>query len=166
MNRPALSFFAVLATTLGVAAGPATPRASGDPRLSQCERKMIRIVNAFRSQYGLGRLRASHALNRAAERHSGDMLARNFFAHPSSDGTASYRRVRRYANANSVGETLAALVRRPGIEYRVVRMWMESPPHRAVMLSPRFNRVGLSHRSGMLGGFRMSVVTADFASRY
>ena len=45
-------------------------------------------------------------------------------------------------------------------------MWMNSPPHRAVMLSPGFRRIGLSHRSGILGGFGMSVVTADFASRF
>ena len=166
MNRPALSFLAVLATALGAAAGPATPRAAGDARLSQSERKMIRIVNTVRSQHGLLRLRASHALNRAAERHSGDMLAGNFFAHRSSDGTPPDRRVRRYANARTVGETLAALARRPGLEYTVVRLWLASSPHRSVMLSPGFSRIGLSHRWGLLGGFGQSVVTADFASRY
>lgn len=156
----------MLATTLAAAAGPGTPRAAADPRLSHSERAMIRIVNAVRSQHGLRRLSASRALNRAADRHSSDMLAGNFFAHESSDGTPANRRLRRYANARTVGETLAALVRRPGVEQTVVRMWMDSPPHRAVMLSPGFSRIGLSHRWGLLGGFGRSVVTADFASRY
>jgi len=166
MTRPAISFLAVLATTLGVAAGPIAPRAAGDARLSQSERTMIRIVNAVRSQYGLRRLRASRALNNAAEHHSSDMLARDFFAHDSSDGTPLDRRLRRYANARTVGETLAALGDRPGIEQTVVQLWMDSPPHRAVVLSPGFRRIGLSQRFGPLGGFGMAVVTADFASRF
>ena len=166
MTRSAISFLAVLATTLGVAAGPVAPRAAGDARLSQSERTIIRIVNAVRSQHGLRQLRASRALNRAAEHHSSDMLARDFFAHESSDGTPLDRRIRSYANARTVGEVLAALSSRPGIEQKVVQMWLDSPPHRAVMLSPGFRRIGLSQRSGPLGGFGMSVVTADFASRF
>ena len=156
----------MLAATLGVAAGPIAPRAAGDARLSETERTIIRIVNGVRSQYGLRRLRASRALNHAAEHHSSDMLARDFFAHDSSDGTPLDRRVRRYANARTVGETLAAVGHRPGIEPTVVQMWLDSPPHRAVVLSRGFRRIGISHRWGPLGGFGMSVVTADFASRF
>jgi uncharacterized protein YkwD len=166
MTRPILPFFAVLATVLGAASGPSAPTASGNPRLSRSEHKMIRVLNSVRSQHGLRRLRPSRALNLAADAHSGDMLARNFFAHDSSDGTPIDRRLRRYANARTVGENLAALGRRPGLEQTVVRMWMNSPPHRAVMLSPGFRRIGIAHRSGILDGFGMSVVTADFASQF
>ena len=70
---------------------------------------MIRMLNTIRSQHGLRQLRPSRALNLAAEAHSSDMLARDFFAHDSSDGTPLDRRLRRYANARTVGETLAAL---------------------------------------------------------
>jgi hypothetical protein len=44
-------------------------------------------------------------------------------------------------------------------------MWMDSPPHRAVLLSPAFRRVGIARRWGNLRGSKMAVVTADFASR-
>ena len=166
MTRPVLPFLAVLATSLGAASGLTAPIASGKAGLSRSEHAMIRVLNSVRSQHGLRRLRPSRSLNLAAEAHSGDMLARNFFAHDSSDGTPLDRRLRRYANARTVGETLAALRPRPGIGRTVVQMWMDSPPHRAVLLSPAFRRIGISHRSGMLNGFGMSVVTADFASRF
>jgi uncharacterized protein YkwD len=46
-----------------------------------------------------------------------------------------------------------------------VRLWMESPPHRAILFGPGFGRIGIARRWGRLGGARQSVVTADFASR-
>jgi uncharacterized protein YkwD len=166
MTRPAFSFLAVLATSLGAASGLTAPDASGKAGLSRSEHAMIRVLNGVRSQHGLRRLRPSRALNLAAEAHSGDMVARSFFAHDSSDGTPLDRRLRRYANARTVGETLAALRRRPGMVRTVVQMWMHSPPHRAVLLSPAFRRIGISHRSGIFDRFGMSVVTADFASQF
>ena len=73
--------------------------------------------------------------------------------------------MRRYTDARALGETLAALGQRRGGAATVVRMWMESPPHRAVLLGSGFHRIGLARRWGTLGGSRRSVVTADFASR-
>jgi uncharacterized protein YkwD len=155
----------VLAAALAVAAGPATPRAVAGADLSHTERTVIRLVNDVRSRYGLGRLRASRALSRAAESHSRDMLRRDFFDHSSSDGTPFDDRVRRYAHAHMLGETLAALGQRHGGAATVVRMWMASPPHRAVLLSSGFRRIGIARRWGALGSSRSAVVTADFASR-
>ena len=44
-------------------------------------------------------------------------------------------------------------------------MWMNSPGHRAILLSSSFRRVGIGKRTGDLGGDRACVVTADFGSR-
>jgi uncharacterized protein YkwD len=44
-------------------------------------------------------------------------------------------------------------------------MWMDSPGHRAVLLSSTYRRVGIGKRAGRLGGRRACVVTADFGSR-
>lgn len=162
MTRTAVPILAVLAAALAAAVGPATPRA--DARLTQTERTTIRLVNDVRSRHGLGRLRVSAALSRAADAHSRDMLRRNFFDHTSSDGTPFDRRVRRYIGARRVGETLAALGRRHGGAAAAVRMWMASPPHRAVLLGSGFRRIGLARRWGTLGGAGRAVVTADFAS--
>jgi uncharacterized protein YkwD len=160
MPRLVPSLLAVLGCAVAAAAFPATAAA----RLSHSERTMIRLVNDIRSRHSLGPVYASRALNRAAESHSRDMLRRDFFDHSSSDGTPFDRRVRRYANARMVGETLAALGQRRGGASTVVRMWMESPPHRAVLLGSGFRRIGIARRWGTLGSTGQAVVTADFAS--
>ena len=162
MTRTALLILAVLAAALAAAAGPAAPRA--DARLTHTERTTIRLINHVRSRNGLVRLRVSAALCRAADAHSSDMLRRDFFSHTSSNGTPFSSRIRRYAGARSVGETLAVLGRRHRGAVTTVRMWMASPPHRAVLLGSGFRRIGLARRWGTLGSPGRAVVTADFAS--
>jgi uncharacterized protein YkwD len=159
----ALTRIAFTAAVVLVLALPAGARAG--PGLNGTERAVIRELNDVRARHGLRHLRPSRALGRAADQHSRDMLRRDFFDHSSSDGTPFDRRVRRHADARHVGETLAAIGRRHGGAGAVVRMWMRSPPHRAILLSGEFRRVGIARRWGSLGASEMAVVTADFASR-
>jgi uncharacterized protein YkwD len=161
MTRPVL---AALAASVCFISVPASAHANAGARLGGSERAVIRLVNQVRAQHGLGHVRASHALSRAADRHSRDMLRRDFFDHASSDGTPFDRRVRRFAHASMIGETLAALGRRRDGAATVVSMWMGSPPHRAILLTPGFHRIGIARRWGKLGSTRRAVVTADFAS--
>ena len=140
-------------------------RASADRgRLDRAERKVIRIVNRIRARHGLRRLTASRPLAVAATDHTGDMLRRDFLSHSSSDGTAMVQRVRRYTGAKRwVGENIAAVSGRATAR-KAVRMWMRSPPHRAVLLSPSGRRIGVGKRRGKLGSVRRAVFTADLAS--
>jgi uncharacterized protein YkwD len=130
---------------------------------SSAERGIVRLMNRFRARHGLRRLRFSTALARAADHHSRDMLANDFLAHTSSDGTPFALRVRRFAHARRVGENVA-VISAAGSPERVVELWLQSPPHRAILLSRRFRRVGVAQRSGSFGGVSMEVFTADFAS--
>ena len=159
MNRNALITLSVLAT-LFAAEAPAHASAG----LDRTERAVVRLLNAARAEHGLPRLHAARRLSRAADGHTRDMLRRDFFDHASSDGTSWERRVRRYANASAVGETLASLSVRRGGAGRIVRMWMRSAPHRATILSGSFRRIGVARRWGSLGSAGKAVVTADFAS--
>jgi uncharacterized protein YkwD len=160
MNRLALILAAVLVAALGLPLA-----ATAQPGTSRSERELIRRLNSVRAEHGLASLSTSRALGRAADRHSRDMLRRDFFDHSSSDGTPFDRRVRRYASARKLGETLAAIGRRRGGAHTVVQMWMHSPPHRAIVLSAEFRRIGIGRRWGTLGSAKQAVVTADFASR-
>jgi uncharacterized protein YkwD len=159
MTRIVLTFAVALVPAVALPSA-----AAAGSRLSGSERKMIRLVNDVRLGHGLARLSVSRALGRAADRHSRDMLRRDFFDHDSSDGTPFDRRVRRYAPARRVGETLAALGQRRGGAATVVQMWMNSPPHRAIVLGSGFKRIGIARRWGTLGSAKQAVVTADFAS--
>ncbi len=129
---------------------------------------MIRGINAQRERYGLAPVRASRRLNHAADFHSWEMLAGNYFAHTSRDGGPFDVRIRRYAHPQAIGETLAMLGGScgAGSAQRVVNMWMNSPPHREILLSGRYTRIGLARRTGSLGSTHACVVTADFASKH
>ena len=68
--------------------------------------------------------------------------------------------------AGMVGETLAAIDRRPGGAGAVVQMWMDSPPHRAIVLDVTGSAGSGSRGAGARwAADSMAVVTADFASR-
>jgi uncharacterized protein YkwD len=143
-----------------------TATAAAKPRLDAKERAIVRAINRQRAQHGLPRVRANRRLARAADFHSREMLDADFFAHESRDGSPFHVRVRRYVSYREIGETLAMVGGcGKGSARTIVRMWMDSPGHRAILLSPSFRRVGLGKRTGDFGGSRACMVTADFASK-
>jgi uncharacterized protein YkwD len=159
---------AVAALTLALASLFAVPAAAPaeagrKARLDATERAIVRAINRQRAAHGLGRLDAVRRLARAADYHSWEMLAGNYFAHSSRNGGSFERRVRRYGSYRAVGETIAWMSRCRA--RRVVSMWMNSAGHRAILLSSTFRRIGVAKRTGRLGSSRACVVTADFASR-
>jgi uncharacterized protein YkwD len=161
------SLIAALCAVCIGGAVPATAQAGGSPGLDRSERKLVRSINRQRAANGLHLVRVAAKLNRAADYHSREMLYGNYFAHPSLNGSPMESRVRRFKRSRRVGETLAMLSGRcqRRMAGRVISMWMNSPSHRAIVLSGGFRRVGVARRGGRLGGNRVCMVTADFASR-
>jgi uncharacterized protein YkwD len=154
---------ACLTLMMIVCALPAVAQA----RMSRAERAVVKKINRLRAHRGLHRVHRDRRLARAADVHSRDMLRANFFAHPSSNGTSTYDRVRRYRRSNLIGETLAYMPVRGNTSPRsIVNMWINSPGHLEVMTTGRFRRVGVSKRVGELWGTRVTMWTADFASRH
>ena len=149
--------FSLLATVL-VSAVAASAAHAGSARVDRGERAVVRAINAARADYGLARVRSHRRLARVADAHTRYMLAADVFSHG-----AFSQRVRRYVRFRSIGETLAWSSRCSA--RHVVRMWLNSPGHRAVLLSGTYRRVGIGRRKGDFGGRRACVVTADFASR-
>jgi uncharacterized protein YkwD len=128
-------------------------RAAASSRHDATEASIIRALNDARSNYGLPKLRTSRGLARAADAHSKTMRRTNRVGH----GDYS-KRVRRYVRTRKVGENLAWM---SGCNAgAIVNMWMNSAPHRKVMLSKSFRRIGVGR-----SGSRKCFVTADFASR-
>src|SRR5918997_3600211 len=139
--------------------------AAGAAKHDGTERAIVRAVNKQRAAHGLGPVKATRSLARAADFHTREMLSGDYFAHTSRNGGAFAQRVRRFAGFRAIGETLAWVTRcgRGGAR-TVVNMWMNSSAHRAVLLSSKFRRIGVGQRTGSLGSQRACVVTADFAS--
>jgi uncharacterized protein YkwD len=157
-------FSALLITFLPA---PADSYAGASARLDGVEKQIVRKINHIRSANGLHRLRTNRALARSSDYHCADMLGANFFAHESSNGESFETRVEKFRPSVRIGETLAYLSggSRRQMAGRIVSMWMNSPPHRASLLSTSFRRIGVARRNGTLNGARVTVFTADFASK-
>lgn len=157
---PAVPALAVL-TALAL---PAPAAHAASPRMDGMERGIVRAINQRRARAGLRAVRASRPLAHAADFHTREMLAGNYFAHSSRNGGSFSTRIHRFTGGQRLGETLAWVTRcQRGAARQVVSMWMHSPPHRAVLMSGSFHRVGIGRRTGHLGRQRACVVTGDFA---
>jgi uncharacterized protein YkwD len=120
------------------------------------EAEMLKLINEERHKRGLKPLQADPELLPVARAHSQDMFARGYFAHDNPEGRDPFDRMRS-ANIHfsSAGENLALA---QTVEIAHVNL-MNSPGHRANILNPSFNRVGI----GILdGGFYGLMISQEF----
>ena len=128
-------------------------------------RAVVSRLNAARAAHGLRPLTLSSRLERAARSQSGAMRSRRTLSHGAPNGRVRLTRVCRAMHARTVGETIGWIrSRRAGAQAAgIVRWWMNSAAHRAVLMSPNFSRVGVGRRIGRFGGRRVVWFTADLA---
>jgi uncharacterized protein YkwD len=151
MSVPSVRRAALAALLVLCGLVPASP-AVASSRHDATEAGIIRALNNARAGYGLPRLSTNRGLARAADAHSRAMRRRNAVGH--GDYT---KRVRRYVRTRKVGENIAWMAGCNATA--IVNMWLRSAPHRKVMLSRSFKRIGVGR-----SGSRTCFVTADFAS--
>ncbi len=131
-------------------------------------RTMLCVINAARTANGLGRLRASASLAKAARGYARTVVRARDFSHIGPDGSTPDQRVLRAGyHGRGVGETLAYGQGALGTPAGVVAGWLRSPPHRAVLLSPLMRDVGVgvvrgSPLPGVSGG---TTAVGDFGYR-
>jgi uncharacterized protein YkwD len=129
------------------------------------EAAIVREINHVRRAHGLRGVRVSSGLARVAEAHSRKMLSRDVLTHSSLDGSSFGSRLGRAGQRRRYGETLAWAPDGSGTSARVlVRLWMNSAPHRAVLMDGALRRVGIGRVHGAMGGQRGAAITADFSS--
>jgi uncharacterized protein YkwD len=171
-----LAAFIVMSTAALVSSTVATPSAPTKlERRAALEAAVVSELNRVRAEKRLGPLRTAPSLRTAARSHSQAMLAHGFFGHDSADGTDFGERIRRhYTNRGwaswSVGEALLASSDSSLDPKAVVAAWLDSPPHRAIILSPTWREAGIGvlYAPTAPREFRGSetiVVTADFGVR-
>ncbi len=104
---------------------------------------LIALVNAYRVNNGLQVVYASGALTAAAAWMAGDMAAKNYIAHVSTDGRSPTQRMSAFgypATSMYTGEDLGAGYPTAGA---VLAGWQTSAAHNAVLLNPNYNAVGI-----------------------
>jgi uncharacterized protein YkwD len=122
---------------------------------------MLRELNRVRAGNHLGAVREDTRMDRGALGHSRDMARRGYFAHGSWPG----RVMASAGSARSVGEVIGWRVQSsPRSEAsNLVRQWLGSPTHRQVLLSNRFNRIGVGRATATSRGKSTALYTVDFA---
>jgi uncharacterized protein YkwD len=118
---------------------PATRAPAGDPATS-ITRQVIDLTNAERATKRCGPLHEDARLTAAAQGHSEDMSARNYFAHNTPEGTTPWDRAAAAGYPDSSAENIA-------MGYRTARAvvdgWMNSPGHAANILNCESHAVGI-----------------------
>ena len=168
---------ATAALMLVLAAAPAVAACTGSgarpthATLARARHATLCLINRARAQDGLPRLRHARLLDRAAAAHSRDMVRRNFFSHDSPGGSTPAHRIRRTgylrgARSWAVGETIAWGTGHLATPTSIVRGWLQSPEHRAILLDGRFRELGIGIAIGAPNeGGHGATFTGDFGTR-
>jgi uncharacterized protein YkwD len=116
-------------------------RATGPLRdVGRVRAALLAEVNARRRKAGAPALRSSPALDKAAQGHAEDMLARSYFAHESPSGTTVRERSREAGyDWRAIGENIAE---GQFSVAQVMEGWMNSPDHRRNILDPAYTDLG------------------------
>jgi uncharacterized protein YkwD len=126
------------ATALPAAVAPAGLRAA-----------LLCAINVERASHGLPALAANPSVEAAASGHARDMVRRRYFSHRRAGGPSLGRRLRLAGwRGHAAGEAIAYGCGSLSTPVETLRAWMNSPPHRAILLgSWSAAGVGVSRRA-------------------
>jgi uncharacterized protein YkwD len=168
------ALLAAVALSSVATAAPATPSTTGATRIAALETDVLAQLNAIRADHGLVPLKLSKTLATAANQHSLQMGQVGYFKHESADGSAFWKRVEKFYPSKgtrywAVGENLlwsSPDVDGPG----ALKLWMESPEHRANILTAKWREIGISAvqvpaAPGTFSGLDVTILTTDFGVR-
>jgi uncharacterized protein YkwD len=135
---------------------PVSAEVMSGTSLAADEREFVDRINAERTERGLYALTADYSLTRIAYAHCEDMAARSYFSHVAPGSAGRRTPMDRYLTyLHQTGETIPSyLLVGENIYYCSMsrgaqdvryghQALMNSPEHRANILDPRFDHVGV-----------------------
>lgn len=121
---------------------------------------VVAQTNAERAKAGLEPVQFNQTLSNAATAKANDMFAKQYWSHQAPDGTEPWTFI---ANAGyryvAAGENLA---RDFGVTSDMVAAWMASPTHKANIMNPRYQEIGVAVVNGNLQGIDTTLVVQMF----
>ena len=113
---------------------------AADP-LQTYEKEVIRLINVERTKRGLSALSTNWQLSRVARYKSQDMINKNYFSHTSPTYGSPFNMMESFGlKFSAAAENIAYGQRTP---QEVVTAWMNSPGHRANILSAAYTQTGV-----------------------
>ena len=136
---------AVAAESPAQAAGcPGAAANAASANAGKLRSALMCVVNRKRAANGLGPLKADRRIQRAATRHARDMQRHNYFAHQRPGGPDLSSRLERAGwHGRAAGETIAYGCGPLASPKATLRAWMNSPPHKAIILSGTYHHGGV-----------------------
>lgn len=125
--------------------------------------ELVSLTNKERESAGLSPLTLDSQLSTAAMNKAGDMLAKNYWAHNSPDGTTPWVFIKSagydylYAGENLARGFTSAT--------DAMNAWMASPGHKENILSSKYKDVGFAIVSGVLTGEETVLIVQEFGNR-
>jgi uncharacterized YkwD family protein/spore coat assembly protein SafA len=115
------------------------------------EAEVVRLVNVERSKRGLQTLKSNWEIARVARYKSQDMINKKYFSHTSPTYGSPFRMMESFGiRFSAAGENIAYGQRTPA---EVMNGWMNSPGHRANILSPSYTTMGCGVAKSSTGVF-------------
>lgn len=123
---------------------------------------IIELTNNDRSAQGISQLEENSKLTQAAEEKAENMIEKNYFAHTSPEGLTPWHWIdKENYDYNYAGENLA-------MDFTTVEKmneaWMDSPTHRANVMSDKYFDVGVGIAQGIIDGHETTAVVQMFGS--
>lgn len=113
---------------------------------SQFASQVISLVNQERAKQGLEPLTSDAQLNNMAWAKAKDMSDNNYFSHTSPTYGSPFDMMKQFGiSYRYAGENIAMGQKTPA---EVVNAWMNSEGHRANILNPNFNLIGVGYYNG------------------
>jgi uncharacterized protein YkwD len=109
--------------------------------------QVLQLVNLERAERDLSPVVVHPTLARMADDYACEMVNGKFFGHrhPVSGAGPADRAIAARYPFYAIGENLAAGSIEPA---EVMRLWMESPSHRDIILDPTWKEIGIAVRAG------------------
>jgi uncharacterized protein YkwD len=142
---------AVLTGLLVVALLPAAQAAAN------AQSDAIAQLNQIRHAHGLKELRPSRSLHRSSTRYAEHMVDTDYFGHASRIAVSSA-----FGRAGETLELHSGWQPEPSL---AISGWMNSPPHRALLLSSQFRWVGMGIARGRNSNGAYTVWVAHVGAR-
>lgn len=124
-------------------AKPATPSAPASPTLGSYEQQVVDLVNKERAAAGLPALKVNIKLSGVAEKKAEDLRDNHYFDHNSPVYGSPFDMMKQFGiSYKAAGENIAKGQRTPA---EVMKGWMNSPGHRANILSSSYTEIGVGY---------------------
>ncbi|HEU5430290.1 MAG TPA: CAP domain-containing protein, partial [Thermomicrobiales bacterium] len=138
MKRLAVVLFAC-ALAMGLVAPAARVHAAYAP--DDQAQAIVGLINDYRGSFGLQPVSLVDDLGEAAQHHSDDMAANNYFSHTLADGSSPDQNIRNFGFTGSTwGENIAAGMSSAA---DALQTWENSPEHDSILRDPDFQEIGI-----------------------